>query len=262
MPILFKLSLLIKKSISIGIVKVYECLVSLGNEKISQEIVKTVAPYLDSSSTKICAIIYSVRLCSKFADNKLLPKMEEVLRKSIDGYFQHREEIEKDICQFFERVKDQRSLPILLDLLKVRTNYLHDYITRAVAKVLDTHPNSVEYLLEVFYDNRRNSQIIYAILECFIEMQDPKIPVHKLLDSIRLSWWKDPYLGLRRLLNLLFVKMGKMSKPTLFEIIQDEEKFDFALGCLREIGISNEELSKIFPEPPMDSISFSFCSHN
>lgn len=237
---------------SIGIKEVYDCLVSLGNEKLSKEIVNAVSPHLDAPSSKMCAIIYSTRLCAKFADNKLSPKIMGVLKKSMDGYFQaHQQEIERDICQFFERVEDDRSLLVLLDLLKVRTNYLHDHITRAVAKVLDTHPNSVEYLLEVLYDNRRNSQIIYAILECFIEMQDPKIPVHKLLDSIRLSWWKDPYLGLRRLLNLLFVKMGKMSKPTLFEIILDEEKFDFALECLKEIGMSNEELSKIFPSPPM-----------
>jgi len=181
--------------------------------------------------------------------------MIDVVQRCKYGYFQgHNQEIERAICQFFERVEDDRSLLVLLDLLKVRTNYLHDHITSAIAKVLDTHPNSVEYLLEVLYDNRRNSQVIYGILECFIEMQDPKIPVHKLLDSIRFSWWKDPYLGLRRLLNLLFVKMGKMSKPTLFEIILDEEKFDFALECLKEIGISREELSKIFPEPPMKQV--------
>jgi hypothetical protein len=28
----------------------------------------------------------------------------------------------------------------------------------------------------------------------------------------------------------------------------DERKYDFALRCLKEIGISNEEISEIFPK--------------
>jgi len=234
-----------------GVREVYDCLVSLGDEKLSQEIVKVTSPYLDSSLVNMCAIVYSVRLCSKFAGKELVPKMRDIVKKSKDDYFRdHSNEIERDVCHYFERVKDQNSLPILLDLLKVRTNYLHDHITRAVAKILDTSPNSVEYLIEALYDNRRNEQTIYVILECFIEMKAPKISARKILDSIRLNWWKE-HPGLRHKLKLLFVKMGKPSKPILFEIIQDEEKYDFALECLKEIGVSNEELSEIFPDPPM-----------
>lgn len=235
----------------IGMNEVYDCLVSLGDEKLSQEIVKVASPYLKSSLVETCANIYSVRLCAMFAGHELLLNMIDVVKRSRDGYFRdHSHEIDRDVCHYFERVKDQNSLPILFDLLKVRTNYLHDHITRAVAKVLDTHPNSVEYLIEALYDNRRNKQSIYAILECFTEMQAPKISASKILDNIRLNWWKE-HPGLRYKLQLLFVKMGKLSIPILLEIMQDEEKYDFALECLKEIGVSNEELSKIFPESPM-----------
>jgi len=235
----------------VDISEVYECLVSLGDERLSKEIVKAASPYLNSSPVKMCKIIYSVRLCSKFAGKELLPNMIDVVKRSKDGYYKdHSQEIEKDVCQFFERVKNQNSLPILLDLLKVRTDYRYEYIVKAVAKVLDTHSNSVEHLIEVIYDNRRNIRMIYALLECFIEMQVPKIPVRKLLDSIRLNWWTERQ-GLGYQLKLLFVKMGKVSKPILFEIIKDDEKYDFALDCLKEIGVSNEELTKIFPDSPM-----------
>jgi len=49
-----------------GVTEVYSCLVRLGNEELSKEVVKEVSPYLDSI-TSICAIIFSVRLCAKFA---------------------------------------------------------------------------------------------------------------------------------------------------------------------------------------------------
>jgi hypothetical protein len=49
----------------------------------------------------------------------------------------------------------------------------------------------------------------------------------------------------------LFVKMGKLSKPTLFQLLLEKEKHIFALECLKEIGVSREEVSNIFPKPPM-----------
>jgi len=45
--------------------------------------------------------------------------------------------------------------------------------------------------------------------------------------------------------------MGELVKPTLFKILQEKEKCGFALECLKAIGISKEELSKIFTKPPM-----------
>jgi len=235
----------------LGIKEVYDCLISLGDEKLSKEIVKEASLFLDSNPSKICAIIFSVRLCSKFADDKLLPKLSEVLKKSIIGYFHaYSHEIEKDICQFFERVQDQRSLLVSLELLKARTNQMYQHIVKAVAKVLEKHPNLFEYAIGMLYDNRRNSEIIYALLQCFDEMKTPKIDARELLSSIRINWWsKHPTV--RESLHRLLVRNGEQSKPVLFEFLQEKEKFDFALRCWKEIGFSNEELSNIFPKPPM-----------
>ena len=231
----------------IGVRGVYDCLFSLGNEKLSTEIVKETSPYLDSLET--CATIFSVRLCSKFADHKLVPKMLELLEKSVKGYFSGYEiEIERDICAYFERIIDLRSLPVLLKLLRMRASYSYNYIVKAVARVLDKHPYRVDFVLEKLLDERRNAAVINAILECFLEMEAPKIDIHCLLTTIRINWWnKHPQV--RNSLHRLFVKIGDPSKPTLFEILGEEEEYDFALRCLREIGVSNEELSRLFPKP-------------
>jgi len=234
----------------VGVEEVHESLVALGNKNLSQDIVKETSPYLDSLPSRICAIIFSVKLCAKFADHKLLEKMKDVLKKSMKGYFPaHGHKIEKDICQFFERVRDLRSLPTLMELLKIRTNTSYYHITEAIAKVLDTHPYRVEYVIEQLHDNRKNGKIIDVILQCFHEMETPKIDARKLLGSIRINWWsKHP--SVRTSLHRLIVKLGEQSKPALFEILREKEKYDFALACLKNIGISNEELSKIFPKPP------------
>ena len=235
----------------IAVREVYNCLVSLGNEKLSKEIVKRVSPYLDSSFFETCAIIFSVRLCSEFADYQLLPKMLEVLQKSMMGYFNgHYTEIERNICQFISRVNGLQSLPDLMSLLKMRSNEQTDHINKATARVLDENPYRVDSVLDTLYDERRNAAIINAILQCFLEMETPKIDATKLLSNIDVDWWhRHPHV--RASLYRLFVNMGEWAKPTLFRILLEKEKFDFALECLKAIGISKEELSKIFPKPPM-----------
>lgn len=247
---------------SIGVEEVYNCLVSLGNEGLSKEVVNEVSPYLDSSPFKICAIIFSVRICAKFADHKLLPKMLKVLQKSMKGYFDtHHKEIEQEICQFLERVRDLQSLPLLLELRKMRPT--RDYpsdINKAIARVLDTHPYRVNDVLEMLYGESKNDNMINAILQCFLEMEAPKIDVRKLLSNIGINWW-NRYPEVRTSLHTLFIRMGKLAKPTLLEILQKKEKYDFALGCLKEIGISNEELSKIFPKPLMLQVYNFLYSH-
>jgi len=226
-------------------------LVSLGNEKLSREIVTKASPYLDPSSFDTCSIIFSVRLCSHFADHRLLPKMLDVLQKSMKGYFNgHYTEIERDICRFISRDTDPHSLPLLMNLLKKRSKEQINHINEAVGRVLDVNPHRVDNVLETLYDERRNGDTVNAILRCFLEMETPKIDATKLLSNIDVDWWRR-YPNVRTSLHGLFVKMGESAKPTLLKILQEKEKFDFALECLKAIGISREELSKLFPESPV-----------
>lgn len=230
----------------IGVKEVYDCLVSLGNEKLSKEIVKTVSPYFDSSPLRICAIIFSVRLCSKFADRKLLPKMLKVLEKSMKGYFDgHSTEIEKEICQFLERLRDLQSLPLLMKLLKMRAGV---HISKAIASILDAHPYRVDDILDILYDER-DEKVIDAILQSFEKMDKTRFDARKLLARIRINWWHR--YPTSDIIYRLLVRWGELSKPALFEILQQKEKYDFALRCLKAIGISDEEISAIFPKPPI-----------
>jgi hypothetical protein len=235
----------------IGVNEVYNCLVLLGNEELSAEIVQAVIPYLDSLG--ICEIVFSVRLCAKFANCELLPKMLTVLDKSMKGYFDgHYSEIEQEICQFLKRVGDARSLTPLIKLLRTRsTGQTHTRsINEAIASVLDANPSSVDEVLDTLHDEP-NENVVDDLLQSLEKMEKPKINIGKLLSVIRVKWWwRYPT---RDFVHSLLVKSGKLSKPVLIEILRqgDAHKYDFVLQCLKAIGISNEEISAIFPKPPM-----------
>jgi uncharacterized protein YihD (DUF1040 family) len=232
----------------VGVSEVCGRLISLGNEKLDKEIVKESSPYLNSPPLKLCAIIFSVRLCAAFGDENLALDMLKVLEKSMKGYYDgHYTEIERDICHFLERVSGQKSLPLLLRLLRTRSNEHLDHIINAVAKVLDACPNCVNDVLEMLHDEL-NRNIVDALIQALERMKEPKVDPRKLLHSIHINWNEYPrdiYM------KGLFVKMGELSKPTLFELLSEKEKHCFALRCLKEIGVSREEISRIFPKPPM-----------
>ena len=213
----------------IGVEEVCDCLVSLGREKLGQEIVKESSPYLNSPTLRLCAIIFSVRLCARFADDKLAPDMLRVLEKSMKGYFDgHYTEIERDICQFLERVTAQQSLSLLLRLLRKRSNEALDHIIKAIAKVLDTYPNHLDDVLEMLHEDlSRNAAD--ALIKSLAKMREPKVDPRGLLRSIHLDWNVYP-MDIH--MEELFVKMGKLSKPALFDLLQEKEKHAFALRCL------------------------------
>jgi len=235
----------------VGVKETYDCLVNLGNQRLSNEIVKQFSQHLDSLN--ICAVLFSVRLCSKFADQSLLPRMHRVLKNSIMGYFDaHTPHIERDLCAFFQRIRDQSSLFPLIDLLKARSDQNRSDISKAIGSILDAHPYRIDDVLDKLYDAGREKKLVDAILWCFDEMVTATVDAHKLLSKIRTKYWIDSPTNYY--VQSILVKGGKSSKPALLQILRDnenQEKHDFAMRCLRIIGVSNEELSQIFPKPPM-----------
>jgi len=231
-----------------GVREVYDCLSSLSKERLGTGVVKEISPYLDSHDT--CAIVFSVRLCSKFADHRLLPKMIEVLEKSMSGYFPEIDvEIERDLCAFFERVRDESSLFPLMRLLKIRYRQSFVPISEAIASILEAHPYRIDDILDMLYDARREEKLVNAILYSLKEINEPKMNAQKLLSKIRIDYWGRPPAD--SYVHDILVKLGERAKPALFEILKDEQKYDFALWCLKEIGVSREEISQLFPKPVM-----------
>lgn len=121
-----------------------------------------------------------------------------------------------------------------------------------MASVLDNRPSCIDDVLDRLYDER-DITTIDLILKAFEEMKGKmtRNALSKLLQKIRVNWWNQyplPYT-----LSRLLVKSGKESEPLLLEMIRQSEKYDFALDCLKKIGVSREKITTVFSQPPLNS---------
>ncbi len=230
-----------------GTKEVYETLLKLGKEHLAREIVNASSPYLDSSLSKLPAIMYSLQLCSKFADATLTPKMLNLLEKALKGYFHaYNLVVCREICGFIERTHDPRSLTQLLEFSK-DPNSRGNGVISAIASVLDSNSNLVEYVLEALYDTR--DAIISDTYVTALENTKSRVEPRRLLNALsRGGVFKYPLNW--RIKNIV-VRHGDRSKPLLFELLKDDATYEFALDCLRSIGIRRDEISSIFLTPPM-----------
>ena len=229
--------------------EVYDCLVNLGNQRLSNDIIQTVAPHLDSID--LCPVVFSVQLVSKFAGQEYLEKMLYVLERSLKGYFDGNNVIiEREICEFIRRVDGLQDSKPLLDLIAKRSSQNPYDASRALASLLDSRPSCIDDVLSRLWEERDITTIDF-ILKAFDEMERKltRKDLTKLLQNTRVEWWtKYP---LPDTLTRLLVKNGKESKPLLFEMLKQSEKYNFALDCLKKIGFSKEELSGVFSQPIM-----------
>lgn len=246
----------------LGVNETYTCLISLGNEGLGQEIVEAASPHLDSSILEFGAIFYSIKLCAEFADHKLLPKMLAVLDKSMKGYFDgNHVEVERAICEFLKRVRDGQSFTPLIDLLKTRSTEQSPHIYEAIASVLNANPSFIDDILEKLYDERHNKSVVDNLLQSIAKTDKPRIDVPKLLSYVHIHWWWE--FPTKYFVQEILIKQGNQSKSSLLSILKqgasaEVSKFSFALECLKAIGVSNEEISAIFPKPPMLQV-YNFC---
>jgi hypothetical protein len=222
-------------------------LVHLGNENLAGEIVKTSSPYLDASISKPSAIIYSLQLCSKFADRTLTPKMLDLIEKAEKGLFGNQKtRILTEICNFIEKTHDPTFLSRLVKLSEdpISRNV---GVSKSLAGILNASPDSVEFIIEFLYEtkNRHAVEIIIPALE----QSEVKVDVKKLLQALQKGGKRKYPLGWQ--IENVIVRSGKRANPSLIELMKNDEDYEFGLDALKKIGISEEELYAIFPKSPM-----------
>lgn len=243
---------------SIGVNEVYSHLVALGNQSLSNDIVKEASSYL--GSIRLCSVLFSVRLCSEFADQSLLPQMLNVLDKSMAGYFNaHHSQIERELCNYFRRIKHQDSFSHLVRLIKLRLHENPIDKSETLSEVLNANPHLMDDVLDALHVAKKNKELVNALLYALKKVEKPPI-AQKLLRNIHIKyWWENPTSYYVR---TILIKGGEASKPVLLEMLRDPEKYEYALECLKEIGFSSEDLSTVFPKSPILQIYEFFYSQN
>jgi hypothetical protein len=220
----------------------YKTLISIDDTRTRKETVESILPYLDSAD--VLQVFYAVRIASELGNRDLVSRLCVVLDRSIGGWYDgHRDNIEKNICHFFERVKDIRSLSCVLKL--VESNPSKETYA-ALASLADEYPQATHEVERFLHDGKR-----YVVaLNVLNQMSKPRID----LDQLFAIASKDiGTASVRETLKGIILKIGKPAKQKLLEMAKSdkEEEYAFAMECLTEIGVSVDEISSVLGKNPV-----------
>jgi len=221
--------------------------VETDDEDLNKEIVEATLPYLRVSDA--FKVVYAVKITSKLSSEFLL-EIEPVIERALKGWYDgHQLEILKNITDYFGRIKDQKSIASILQIMKSdfnSDNIFADSSALALASVIDSHPKEIDKIWKFL---EKEKERYPSILMAFAKMRT-SINLQKLFSivDIDLGKWRP-----REALRNIMIKAGKQAKPLLFKIVKDKDqvRYEFAMRCLEEIGVSVEEYSKVFEKLPI-----------
>ncbi len=203
--------------------------------------IEILIPYLNSEDHR--TILYrSLIIASEIPDTNLSDKVIDIGKKALLGWYDGSTDgILQYVCKFFENSKDKLGFSILLEILQKKPS---QEVSRALVALADEE--TANKIIDFLEKSKNDNSISYALsaLESF---DGNYIDISRLLSI--------PYLlnFYSSRLNFIVIKTGKLAKKKLIELAKSNDKnlYEFAINCLREIGISLDEISKIFDINPM-----------
>jgi len=227
--------------------EMYQTLVTTDNEDINKAIVEATLHYLRFADA--FKVVYAVRITSKLA-SEFLSEIEPVIERTLqDWYHGYQVEILENITDYFGRIKDQKSIPFLLQIMKSdlsESARLTDSSALALASVIDSHPKEIDKIWEFLEKEKEHYP---PILMAFAKMKT-SINLEKLssIVTVDIGKWRP-----REALRNIIINAGEQAKPFIFKMAKDktQARREFAIKCLKEIGVSIEEYSTIFKKLPI-----------
>jgi hypothetical protein len=226
-----------------------QSLINIDNKDIQKDIVKATLPYLKMPDT--FKVVYAVKIISSLSPADLIPELELVIERTLTGWHKAYEgQILTDICNYYRRTKDERSIPHLLKILKSGFDREERVASKALASVIDANPNSITEIWRFLQTERNHhSPILMALSQ-----MESSVDVEKLFSVLEIDLAQLLHLQLpRQYLKEIVIRAGKQTEQFLLKMVkhQEEVRYTFASECLEEIGVSFEEYSKVFDRPPV-----------
>lgn len=229
--------------------EIFKTLVSMGDEKINKKVLQLAHPHLDSANG--FEVLYSVKISSELTDKSATPQLHKIVKRSLMGWYpSFNNDILTEISKFFQRVVDKKSLSYLLDILRKGPGPdAFKATTSALAGIADAYPETLDKIMKAPQLKGKE----YLLLQILVKVEETRIDLNELFKRI-----PEDYLANASRANLkeIVIKQGGDSKPFLLEMLKSHKKseYKFALDCLRETGISIDEMAGVFEEPLVLSV--------
>lgn len=221
---------------------------NIDNRDIQNDIIGAALPYLRTADS--FKVVYAVRIVTSLSSD-FVPELDLVIERTLTGWFAaYEKEVLTDICSYYRRIQDERSIPHLQKIIKSDFDGEERLASKALASVIDSNPNTIT---EIWRFLEKEKKYYVSILIAFEEMET-SIDVERLFSIVGIDLGKLLHFSLpRQTLKNIVIKSGKQAKPLLLKMVKrkDEVRHTFALECLEEIGVSIEEYSEVFEKPPI-----------
>jgi hypothetical protein len=226
-----------------------DALSSMSEPRLAAEITRTLAPELTKADP--VRVLLSIRVLSRIGSRDLINLVLSVLERALDDWYGvQTAEIQFHVLTYLARNPDEKALPSLMKLMQVRPSgelvaTLKSFQYPSVASTL------LELLQESMNDFRRYETMRWTSMA--LSEIDPKlIDVKKLITNDSIFKNSEPRFHAKKVM----LALGEQAKPLLIDLLKDDkpERFEFALECLAEIGLTADEASGVFKENPANSL--------
>ncbi len=235
-------------SIDAPVELITDVLTTQQDEKLNSLAVSEILPM--TSSPNAMQVFLATRVLSKIAGKNALKEMLLVLDRTLaDWYGQLNDQIQDQVILYLTRSPSEEALPRIRKLIPLKRSSMliqmfHGFQFRSAAEMLQ------EFIEQNSRDLQKRDVAEWCIM-ALAQIEPRFIDLHKLIsnDSLfQLYWQSSP----KYYIKTIFLNAKEEAKPILIELLKDSnfDKYAFAAGCLTELGVSLDEMSRIVGESP------------
>jgi len=246
----------------------HDCVLRLGEDGQSTKLTKCIEAVTSENARKALAeqlnkdlktgsplqILLAMLLVRTLSRTENLEAVLSILDKSVRGWYKpYTNQVQSEACKYLVKHPNERAADPLLLILRNAVDLEASSAVAAIATrgVVDKLLNFIESLLVENARNPNGNTWQFASGACHILPNlDPKlIDLRRLLSMEQLISWPDPSDQIKRVV----LRVGEPCKPLLLDLLRSPKAplYSFGRTCLNEMGITLEEMAKVFDRPPI-----------
>jgi hypothetical protein len=193
-------------------------------------------------------IKHTVAILSRVGDKSVESALLTVLSKLLGGYFRSYEDvIAQDLCFYFARFKTAAAIP---ELLKGLEKTKHRVFAETVGMLCDSHPEAQHSLLRLVRQTQ-DASVKVEYFRALATMRKTRPRISEISDLVGTHDLR--FTTLREFFRQILLRDIRSSRRVLLAMLHDddEQRTEFAIGLLQEIGATTADIAKALGGNPV-----------